>query len=125
MANESEVQHLAAAGVNLLPEGAVMRGTIDSEAGHQLLLGGEFEGSILLGGQSRLVIGPTARVDVELAHADHIIVMGTVSGTLRANHIEIGSTAYVEGAVVYLESFNCERGAKICATIEAKLAASS
>ena len=56
MANESEVQHLAAAGVNLLPEGAVMRGTIDSEAGHQLLLGGEFEGSILLGGQSRLVI---------------------------------------------------------------------
>ena len=118
MANESEIQRLGTAGVNLLPAGAVMRGEIHSDAGHQILLSGKFEGRLTLGGQSHLVIGPTAHLTVELVQADQVLVLGTVDGTISANHVEIGNTGCVTGTLRYAGSFVCQRGANISASIQ-------
>lgn len=119
MSDHSEtINFIETALTRLLPEGATMHGVVTSERPQQLLLEGRFSGRMELDATSRIVIAAGAEVDAEVLRAHTIVVRGLVKGTIRAEFVEIASTARVAGAVHYDGGLNIEPGARVRASIE-------
>lgn len=119
MADHSDtINFIDSALVWLLPPGASMQAAVSSAQPQQLLLGGQFTGSIELDASSRIVVAAAAEIRAEVLRAHTVVVQGRVTGTIHAKIVEIASTARVSGAVQYDVGLSIEPGARVRARIE-------
>jgi cytoskeletal protein CcmA (bactofilin family) len=86
-----------AEGSTLIGKSVSIRGELSGT--EDLYLDGSFEGSVNLP-ESRLTVGPNARVNAEL-HVRDLIVFGTVDGNVFASgRIELRQSAVVNGDIL-------------------------
>lgn len=102
----------------VLPRTASMHGDMTAKGKIALRLDGIYKGKITLEEGSCIHITADAVVDTEMVVADHIVVEGTVKGSLQAREsIELLSTARIKGSVTYGGKMDVHAGARISGQI--------
>ena len=91
--------------------GSGLHVTGDLASGGEIQVDGTLDGGIACG---RLTVGEAGTVRGEIA-ADHVVVLGTVDGLIRARKVELQKTARITGDVLH-ESLRVEPGAFIDGT---------
>lgn len=103
-----------AEGSTLIGKSVSIRGELTGS--EDLFLDGAFEGTVTLS-DSRLTVGPNARVKADLNVRD-IIVFGLIDGNINATgRIELRQTAVVNGDI-HAGRLSIEESATVCGRVE-------
>ncbi len=101
-------------GSTLIGQSVTIRGELSG--GEDLVLDGVFEGTITLS-DSRLTVGPNARIKADL-HVRDLIVFGLVDGNVHASgRIELRQSAVVNGDL-FASRLSIEESASVRGRVE-------
>ncbi len=103
-----------AEGATVIGKSVTIRGEVSGQ--EEMILDGVFEGTIALP-DSRLTLGPNARVKADLVAGD-VVIYGHVDGNIRATgRIELRDSAEVKGDIV-AERLSIEENASMKGKVE-------
>lgn len=103
-----------AEGATVIGKSVTIRGEVSGQ--EEMYLDGVFEGTIALP-ESRLTLGPNARVKADLVAGD-VVIYGHVDGNIRATgRIELRDSAEVKGDIV-AERLSIEENASMKGKVE-------
>jgi cytoskeletal protein CcmA (bactofilin family) len=104
---------------SLIAEGAVFEGSFSSRQDLGLRIDGVLKGPVLLPHGGTVHIGPTGMVDGAQIEADHVLIEGTLRGSVLARKtLEITGTATVLGDLSYDAQLDIHPRARIRGKVE-------